>query len=48
METENKIVLITGANRGLGLETARQLGRLQMTVLLAHGTKNLHRQQLHS
>jgi len=35
MEIENKTVLITGANRGLGLETARQLGKLQMTVLLS-------------
>jgi NAD(P)-dependent dehydrogenase (short-subunit alcohol dehydrogenase family) len=30
-----KIALITGANRGLGLETARQLGRQGTTVLLA-------------
>lgn len=30
-----KIALITGANRGLGLETARQLGVLGITVLLA-------------
>ncbi len=29
-----RIALITGANKGLGLETARQLGRLGMTVLL--------------
>ena len=28
------IALITGANKGLGLETARQLGRQGMTVLL--------------
>jgi NAD(P)-dependent dehydrogenase (short-subunit alcohol dehydrogenase family) len=31
---EKKIALITGANRGIGLETARQLGRLGMTVLV--------------
>jgi NAD(P)-dependent dehydrogenase (short-subunit alcohol dehydrogenase family) len=31
---DSPIALITGANRGLGLETARQLGRLGMTVLL--------------
>jgi NAD(P)-dependent dehydrogenase (short-subunit alcohol dehydrogenase family) len=30
-----KIALITGANKGLGLETARQLGKQGATVLLA-------------
>jgi NAD(P)-dependent dehydrogenase (short-subunit alcohol dehydrogenase family) len=29
-----KIALITGANRGLGLETARQLGKLGVTILV--------------
>ena len=29
-----KIALITGANKGIGLETARQLGKKGMTVLL--------------
>lgn len=29
-----KIALITGANKGIGLETARQLGRRNMTVLV--------------
>ncbi len=29
-----KVALITGANKGLGLETARQLGAMGMTVLL--------------
>jgi NAD(P)-dependent dehydrogenase (short-subunit alcohol dehydrogenase family) len=30
----NKIALITGANKGIGLETGRQLGKLGYTVLL--------------
>jgi NAD(P)-dependent dehydrogenase (short-subunit alcohol dehydrogenase family) len=29
-----KVALITGANKGLGLETARQLGKLGITVLV--------------
>lgn len=36
-----KIALITGANKGIGLETARQLGALGMTVLL--GARDLGR-----
>jgi NAD(P)-dependent dehydrogenase (short-subunit alcohol dehydrogenase family) len=33
-ETTAKVALITGANKGIGLETARQLGQLGVTVLL--------------
>ncbi|NYF79657.1 SDR family oxidoreductase [Granulicella arctica] len=34
MSKQAKVALITGANKGLGLETARQLGKLGITVLL--------------
>src|SRR6202167_6855302 len=30
----SKIALITGGNKGIGLETARQLGKLGITVLV--------------
>jgi NAD(P)-dependent dehydrogenase (short-subunit alcohol dehydrogenase family) len=36
-----RIALITGANKGLGLETARQLGKQGITVLI--GTRDLAR-----
>lgn len=34
MSQNNRVALITGANKGLGLETARQLGKLNIIVLL--------------
>jgi NAD(P)-dependent dehydrogenase (short-subunit alcohol dehydrogenase family) len=38
---QGKIALITGANKGLGLETARQLGKLGVTILV--GSRDLAR-----
>jgi NAD(P)-dependent dehydrogenase (short-subunit alcohol dehydrogenase family) len=35
MENVKKIALVTGANKGLGLEMARQLGQAGVTVVLA-------------
>ena len=34
MNTNDTVALITGANRGLGLQTARELGKLGITLLL--------------
>jgi NAD(P)-dependent dehydrogenase (short-subunit alcohol dehydrogenase family) len=33
-ETTGKVALITGANKGIGLETARQVGKLGVTILV--------------
>lgn len=38
---EEKVALISGANKGIGLETARQLGKLGFTVLM--GSRELAR-----
>jgi NAD(P)-dependent dehydrogenase (short-subunit alcohol dehydrogenase family) len=35
----SKVALITGANKGIGLETARQLGKLGVTILM--GSRDL-------
>jgi len=43
MSTDKKIALISGANKGIGLETARQLGKLGMTVVL--GARDLAKGQ---
>ena len=34
MSPDKKVALITGGNKGIGLETARQLGKLGITVLI--------------
>jgi NAD(P)-dependent dehydrogenase (short-subunit alcohol dehydrogenase family) len=40
-EAKKKVALITGANKGIGLETARQLGKLGITVLV--GARDLEK-----
>ena len=34
MATQDKVAFITGANKGIGLETARGLGRLGIAVVI--------------
>src|SRR5947199_9857465 len=40
MSSEKKIALVTGANRGIGLETARQLGQNSVAVVVGARTRN--------
>ena len=39
MANEEKVALITGSNRGIGFETARQLGKQGATVILSARTE---------
>ena len=43
MAADNKVALITGANKGIGLEIARQLGKQGITVIL--GSRDPHKGQ---
>jgi len=47
MKTNNTVALITGANRGLGLQTARELGKLGITLLLGVRDASKSQEALH-
>ena len=40
MAHENKVALVTGSNRGIGFETARQLGKQGATVVVSARTEH--------
>jgi NAD(P)-dependent dehydrogenase (short-subunit alcohol dehydrogenase family) len=41
MATEKKVAFVTGGNRGIGLETARQLGKQGVKVVI--GSRDLEK-----
>jgi len=45
-QTEKRVALVTGGNRGLGLETCRQLGQLGYIVILTARHTNQGREQV--
>lgn len=44
MSPAQQIAIVTGANRGIGLEVVRQLAHQKMTVIL--GSRDLHKGEL--
>ncbi len=44
MENQAKVALLTGGNKGLGLEVARQLGKQAVTVVLGERNPELGKQ----
>lgn len=44
--TEQKVALVTGANKGIGFETVKQLAALGYFVFLVQGIKKMAQKQL--